>query len=330
MKKIKTLLTMLLCAVMIFGMSFCVTNVPVNAEVIEEDKPTPTEPKEVLMDLSFSKKIYHLNEKVILNLKFNDYPEEDIKKIDKIAIYEKGFIYCTFTSNDYDYNSKQFSIVRFDGTSTPLEADKTMITSEAEFDVIAKEGEDLSNYHFKNNIKTPVTAVFNDNCANNIHTVYKDDWKVIKKPTCENNGQEVRYCNICGEITDSRIIPKTNHVKSIWYVTKDPTIYSNGTKIIMCDIYGKVLQSQVIPKLPSTKQLKFTKKSITLKKGRTITLKYIRKPLNAQDKLSWKSSNSKIVKIIKNGKIKAVKKGKAVITLSTNTKKKAKITIKVK
>lgn len=324
MKRIKRLLVML--CVIVLG----VTAVPARAEVIEVDKPVPVKPKEILMELSFSKRVYHLNEKVILNLKLNDYPEEDIKKIDKITIYDKGFIYCTFTSDDYDYNSKQFSIVRFDGTSAPLESGKTMIDQYATFYVTAKEGEDLNNYHFKKNIETPISAIFNDNCADNIHTLYKDSWKTTKKATCENNGQEVRYCNICGEITDSRIIPKTNHVKSIWYVTKDPTIYSNGTKIIMCDICGKVLQSQVIPKLPSTKQLKFTKKSITLKKGRTITLKYIRKPLNAQDKLSWKSSNSKIVKIIKNGKIKAVKKGKAVITLSTNTKKKAKITIKVK
>ena len=88
--------------------------------------------------------------------------------------------------------------------------------------------------------------------------------------------------------------------------------------------------NQVIPKLPSTSKLKFKKKSITIKKGKSIKLKYTRKPTNAQDTLSWKSSKPKVVKILKNGKIKGLKKGKSVITLKTNTGKKAKITVKVK
>ena len=98
------------------------------------------------------------------------------------------------------------------------------------------------------------------------------------------------------------------------------------------------MQSRIIPKLTSTpkpkltptSKLKFKKKSITIKKGKSIKLKYTRKPVNAQDVLSWKSSKPKIVKILKNGKVKGLKKGKAVITLKTNTGKKAKITIKVK
>ena len=98
------------------------------------------------------------------------------------------------------------------------------------------------------------------------------------------------------------------------------------------------MQSRIIPKLTPTSKLKLTptsklkfkKKSITIKKGKSIRLKYTRKPANAQDILSWKSSKSKVVKILKNGRVKGLKKGKSVITLKTNTGKKAKITIKVK
>ena len=90
------------------------------------------------------------------------------------------------------------------------------------------------------------------------------------------------------------------------------------------------MQSRTIPKLTPTSKLKFKKKSITIKKGKSIKLKYTRKPVNAQDTLSWKSSKPKVVKILKNGKVKGIKKGKFVITLKTSTGKKAKITIKVK
>ena len=90
------------------------------------------------------------------------------------------------------------------------------------------------------------------------------------------------------------------------------------------------MQSRTIPKLTSTSKLKFKKKSITIKKGKTIKLKYTRKPTNAQDILFWKSSKPKVVKILKNGKIKGLKKGKSVITLKTNTGKKTKVKIIVK
>lgn len=68
------------------------------------------------------------------------------------------------------------------------------------------------------------------------------------------------------------------------------------------------MQSRTIPKLTSTSKLKFKKKSITIKKGKSIKLKYTRKPTNAQDTLYWKSSKPKVVKILKNGKVKGLKK----------------------
>lgn len=339
MKRVKMLLVAMLCVVMAFGAA----SVPVSAEVIEVEKPAPVKSKEILMELSFSKRVYHLNEKVILNLKLNDYPEEDIKKIDKITIYDKGFIYCTFSSDDYDYNSKQFSIVRFDGTSAPLESGKTMIDQYATFYVTAKEGEDLNNYHFKKNIETPISAIFNDNCADNIHTLYKDSWKTTKKATCTEDGLEVRRCIVCGQIADSRVIPKKGHEPGELYVCKQPTYDEEGEKWIICNKCNMLLYSEKIPKLQrlhqntkqpnkiiTTSKLKFKKKSITIKKGKSIRLKYTRKPVNAQDVLSWKSSKPKVVKILKNGRVKGLKKGKAVITLKTNNGKKAKITIKVK
>lgn len=131
-------------------------------------------------------------------------------------------------------------------------------------------------------------------------------------------------------MADSKIVPKLSHVKTDWITTRKPTVWNDGIKVVKCSECNSILQSKKIPKLPSTKQLKFYKESITIKKGKTTKLKYIRKPINAKDKISWKSSNPKAVKILKNGKIKGIKKGKSIVTLSTNTKKKARIIVKVK
>lgn len=337
MKRVKMLLVAMLCVVMAFGAA----SVPVSAEVIEVEKPVPVKPKEISAELSFSKRVYHLNEKVILNLKLKDFPEEDIKKIDKITVGDDEFT-CEFTSDDYDYNSNQFSVIKFDGTSTPLEKGKITITN-AVCLVTAKQGEDLSKYFFICDTEKPISAIFYDNCADNIHTVYKDNWKTTKKATCTEDGLEVRRCIICGQIADSRIIPKKGHEPGELYVCQQPTYDEEGEKWIICNKCNMLLYSEKIPKLQrpqqntkqpnkiiTTSKLKFKKKSITIKKGKSIKLKYTRKPVNAQDTLSWKSSKPKVVKILKNGKVKGIKKGKSVITLKTSTGKKAKITIKVK
>lgn len=44
-----------------------------------------------------------------------------------------------------------------------------------------------------------------------------------------------------------------------------------------------------------------------------------------QDTLSWKSSKPKVVKILKNGKVKGIKKGKSVITLKRVLERKPKL-----
>ena len=66
-----------------------------------------------------------------------------------------------------------------------------------------------------------------------------------------------------------------------------------------------------------------SKKTVTLKKGKTTTIKL----KNARKKVVWKSSNSKVVKVVKKkGKyrstvtIKGLKKGKATITAKCGKK----------
>lgn len=79
-------------------------------------------------------------------------------------------------------------------------------------------------------------------------------------------------------------------------------------------------------------------KKVTLKEGKKLTLKVGEKrtltpkltPSSATAKLTWSSSNEKIVKVSKKGVIKALKKGKATITVTADNGKKAEIKITVK
>ena len=76
-------------------------------------------------------------------------------------------------------------------------------------------------------------------------------------------------------------------------------------------------------------KITLSKKQLTLKKGKTTKLKYTI-PKKTYTTVTYKSSNSKVVKVDKNGVVKAVKKGKAVITVTTANGKKAtcKVTVK--
>ena len=71
-------------------------------------------------------------------------------------------------------------------------------------------------------------------------------------------------------------------------------------------------------------------KSKTLKKGSTVTLKAKLPKGTASYKMTWSSNNKKVATVTKNGQVKALKKGKAKITVKTFNGKKATCIIKVK
>ena len=82
----------------------------------------------------------------------------------------------------------------------------------------------------------------------------------------------------------------------------------------------------------TTKELTITNvtdKKLTLKKGKTFKIKTSVTPITSPDKISYASSNKKIVTVDKKGKLKAVKKGTATITVKSGKKTvKFKVTVK--
>ena len=73
------------------------------------------------------------------------------------------------------------------------------------------------------------------------------------------------------------------------------------------------------PEVVKVSSIKLNKSSYILYNGTVFNLIATVEPSNATDKrLTWKSSNTKVATVDKNGKIKAIKFGKAIITVTSN------------
>lgn len=315
MKRVKMLLVAMLCVIMAFGAA----SVPASAEVIEVEKPA--KPKRItITDIGFDKPAYHTNEDITFHVKIDGLSNKDIDNI--------GYLIGRLERETCKlYYNKEKDMFVGKMTTEKKECKRTINTS---IIIFSKNNENInSSYNFER--YCTISLVVNNNCADGNHTIYKDNWTGSSTNfPCTESWIETINCNICNQVIYSRIIPALGHEVSDWVIKKRATFSQNGLEEKICNRCGDILQSRTIPKLTSTSKLKFKKKSITIKKGKSIKLKYTRKPTNAQDTLYWKSSKPKVVKILKNGKVKGLKKGKSVITLKTSTGKKAKITVKVK
>ncbi len=84
--------------------------------------------------------------------------------------------------------------------------------------------------------------------------------------------------------------------------------------------YTKKIRVYVQKGLVKTTALKISNARLTLKKGRSYTLRTTVAPVTSQEKVTFKSSNSKVVSVNPKGKIYAKKKGRARITVRSGKK----------
>ena len=85
--------------------------------------------------------------------------------------------------------------------------------------------------------------------------------------------------------------------------------------------YTKKIRVYVQKGLVKTTALKISNTRLTLKKGGSYTLRTTVAPVTSQEKVTFKSSNSKVVSVNAKGKIYAKKKGKARITVRSGKKR---------
>lgn len=112
--------------------------------------------------------------------------------------------------------------------------------------------------------------------------------------TIENSS--IATVNSSGEIT-----AKSAGTTTVWVSTE------NG-KVASCIVNVKVL----------TVKLRISPNTITLKEGQSIQLKTVISPVDSTEKVTWRSTNSKIAKVDQIGKVTALKSGETTIYATTD------------
>lgn len=159
------------------------------------------------------------------------------------------------------------------------------------------------------------------------HTHTWDTGRITEAATCTKDGVKTYTCTVCGE-TKTEAVKATGHKFGSWTKTEDATVFAPEKQARTCSVCKVLEKRESGAALQPT--IKVTANKITLKikqstKGFKVT------GLAAGDYVkSYKSSNTKIFKVSKNGKITAGKKtGKAKLTITLASGLKKKVTVKV-
>jgi uncharacterized protein YjdB len=108
------------------------------------------------------------------------------------------------------------------------------------------------------------------------------------------------------------------------------TAKSTGTATITATLpYGGSAECRITVKKAPTK-ITATPAKKTIKKKKSFTIKTTLSSGSASNKITYSSSKPSVAKVSASGKVTGVKKGTAVITITTYNKKKAKIRVTVK
>ncbi len=130
--------------------------------------------------------------------------------------------------------------------------------------------------------------------------------------------------------TNKKVTWKSSKEKVVKVKNGKITALKAGSATITATSGGKKATCKVTVKKAPT-SIRLNKSSKTLKKGKTFQIKVTMKPKSsASYHITYKSNNTKVAKVSSKGKITAVKKGKATITVKAFNKKSAKIKITVK
>lgn len=71
---------------------------------------------------------------------------------------------------------------------------------------------------------------------------------ITKEATCTSAGEKVYTCEDCGEIVNTEILPKTDHISDSGTVTVKATCANTGVKTYKCTVCQAVIKTEVIGK----------------------------------------------------------------------------------
>ena len=130
--------------------------------------------------------------------------------------------------------------------------------------------------------------------------------------------------------TSQQKVTYSSSNKSVATVSSKGVITAKKAGTAKITVKSGSKQVTVTVTVPKTKTTAITVgKKVSVKKGKTYSLKAKVKPSNSDEKITYSTSNKKIATVSKSGKIKGVKKGTATITVkSGKITKKVKVTVK--
>ena len=137
-------------------------------------------------------------------------------------------------------------------------------------------------------------------------------------------GSNVTLKPVLDPITSQDKITYSTSNKSIATVSSKGVVIGKkaGTAKITVKAGSKktVVTVKVTPKVKTTK-LSGVPKTKTVSRGKTFTIKATATPKNTEEKITYKSSNSRVATVTSKGVVKGIKKGNATITVQSGSKK---------
>ena len=149
---------------------------------------------------------------------------------------------------------------------------------------------------------------------------------ITKAPTCTEAGVRTYTCG-CGE-TKTESIPATGHKYGAWTTTTEATVFAPAVQTRTCSVCGNKETQKSGSALQAT--IKVNANTLPLKVKQKTSVFKVTGLANGDSVQSYKSSNTKIFTVTKNGVIKAGKKtGKATLTITLASGLQKKVTVKV-
>lgn len=162
------------------------------------------------------------------------------------------------------------------------------------------------------------------------------------EPTVEINassivlkaGQSTRKLKISGLANGDSVVSWSSNTPKVARVSKTGKITAKktGTAVLTVRLASgatKTIKVKVQKEDVTTRKITGVRKKLTLKKGRKAALKPVLNPITSSEKITYKSSNKKVVSVSANGRLTAKKKGKATITVTSGkVSVKCRVTVK--
>lgn len=154
--------------------------------------------------------------------------------------------------------------------------------------------------------------------------------KVAEKKLTVKKGEKASLKATVAPFTSAQKLTYTSSNKKVATVSKNGVVTAKKAGTAKITVKSGSKKVTVTITVPKTKTTAITvAKDITVKKGKTYSLKAKVAPKNSDEKLTYTSSNKKIATVTKSGKVKGVKKGTATITVKSGSETiKVNVTVK--